>query len=45
MPAPRTTDAINEQISYEFAASQQYVAIAVHYDRSTLPQLAAFFYR
>ena len=45
MPAQRTTDAINEQISYEFAASQQYVAIAVHYDGSTLPQLAAFFYR
>lgn len=38
-------DALNEQIAYEFAASQQYVAIAVHYDAQTLPQLAAHFYR
>jgi ferritin len=36
---------LNEQIGYEFAASQQYVAIAVHYDAETLPQLAAYFYR
>ena len=35
---------LNEQIAYEFAASQQYVAIAVHYDAQTLPQLAAHFY-
>ena len=41
----RFTDALNEQIAYEFAASQQYVAIAVHYDAQTLPQLAAHFYR
>jgi len=41
----RFTDALNEQIAYEFGASQQYVAIAVHYDAQTLPQLAAFFYR
>ena len=27
------------------AASQQYVAIAVHYDAQTLPRLAAHFYR
>ncbi len=38
-------DALNEQIGHEFAASQQYVAIAVHYDVDTLPQLAAHFYR
>jgi ferritin len=38
-------DKLNEQIAYEFAASQQYVAIAVHYDAETLPQLAAHFYR
>jgi ferritin len=38
-------DALNDQIGYEFAASQQYVAIAAHYDSETLPQLAAFFYR
>jgi bacterioferritin B len=36
---------LNEQIGREFAASQQYVAIAVHYDSETLPQLAAHFYR
>jgi bacterioferritin B len=39
------TDALNEQIAHEFAASQQYVAIAVSYDAQTLPQLAAHFYR
>jgi ferritin len=38
-------DALNAQISNEFAASQQYVAMAVYYDRETLPRLAAFFYR
>ena len=41
----RFADALNEQIAYEFAASQQYVAIAVHYDTESLPQLAAHFYR
>jgi bacterioferritin B len=41
----RYTDALNEQIAYEFGASQQYIAIAVHYDAQTLPQLAAHFYR
>jgi ferritin len=39
------TDALNEQIGQEFAASQQYVAIAVWYDAQTLPQLARHFYR
>jgi bacterioferritin B len=38
-------DKLNEQIGYEFAASQQYVAIAVHYDAETLPRLAATFYQ
>ena len=38
-------DVLNEQIGQEFAASQQYVAIAVSYDAQTLPQLAAHFYR
>ena len=37
--------ALNEQVGYEFAASQQYIAIAVYYDSETLPQLAAHFYR
>ena len=41
----RFTDALNEQIAYEFGASQQYIAIAVHYDAQTLPRLAAHFYR
>jgi bacterioferritin B len=38
-------EALNEQVAHEFAASQQYVAIAVYYDQATLPQLAAHFYR
>ena len=41
----RFSAALNEQIAHEFAASQQYVAIAIHYDAQTLPQLAAHFYR
>ena len=41
----RFSAALNEQIAHEFAASQQYVAIAVHYDAQTLPRLAAHFYR
>jgi ferritin len=32
-------------VAYEFAASQQYVAIAVWFDGETLPLLAAHFYR
>jgi len=38
-------EALNEQIGYEFRASQQYIAIATYYDAQTLPQLAAHFYR
>jgi bacterioferritin B len=45
MPTTRFSDAVNEQIAYEFAASQQYVAVAVYYASETLPQLAAHFYR
>jgi ferritin len=37
--------ALREQVGHEFAAHQQYVAIAAHYDTATLPRLAAFFYR
>jgi ferritin len=44
MPAPAFVDRLNQQIGYEFAASQQYVACAVYYDAETLPRLAAFFY-
>src|SRR4051794_37435465 len=36
---------MNEQVGHEFAASQQYVAIATYYDAETLPLLAAHFYR
>ena len=42
---PTFADTVNEQIAYEFAASQQYIAIATYYDSQTLPQLAAHFYR
>jgi ferritin len=45
MPESRFAAALTEQIAYEFGASQQYTAIAVHYDDETLPRLAAFFYR
>ena len=45
MAASGFAAALNEQVANEFAAHQQYVAIAVHYDAETLPQLASFFYR
>ena len=38
-------DTLNEQIRYEFSASQQYVAIAAYYDAQSLKQLATHFYR
>jgi ferritin len=44
MPDQAFVDRLHEQIGYEFAASQQYVAVAVYYDAETLPRLAAFFY-
>jgi bacterioferritin B len=43
--ATRFVDALKDQVANEFGASQQYIAIAVHYDAQTLPQLAAHFYR
>lgn len=45
MPAEPFVEALNEQIAAEFAASHQYVAIAVHYEDQTYPRLADFFYR
>jgi len=45
MPADAFAAKLNEQIANEFAAHQQYVACAVHFDGETLPQLAGFFYR
>jgi bacterioferritin B len=44
MPSDNFVAKLNEQIGNEYAAHQQYVAIAVHYDAETLPQLARFFY-
>ena len=44
MPSDAFVEKLNEQIGHEFAAHQQYIAIAVHYDAETLPRLAAFFY-
>jgi len=37
--------ALNEQVGNEFSAFLQYTAIAAHFDRETLPLLAAHFYR
>jgi ferritin len=45
MAAARFVQRLNEQIGNEFAASQQYIANAVYFDRQTLPRMAAFFYR
>jgi ferritin len=42
---PTFPEALAQQVGREFAASQQYVAIAVYYDAETLPGLAAHFYR
>lgn len=36
---------LQEQIRNEFGAAQQYLAIAVHFDGTDLPQLAKHFYR
>jgi ferritin len=44
VPSDRFVAALNEQIANEFAAAQQYIAIAVAYESQTLPRLAAFFY-
>jgi len=45
MVAPEFIAKLNEQVAHEFAAEQQYIAIAIHYDNETLPQLAAVFYQ
>ena len=44
MPAAAFVERLLEQIGNEFAAMQQYLAIAVYYDDETLPRLASFFY-
>ncbi len=45
MTASKFATQLTAQIGEEFAAHQQYLAIAVHYEALTLPQLAGFFYR
>jgi ferritin len=45
VPSPAFVDLINAQIGHEYAASQQYVAVAIHYDSETLPRLRDHFYR
>jgi ferritin len=45
MPSDAFIQKMNDQIAYEFAAEQQYIAIAVHYDMHTLPRLATLFYK
>lgn len=43
---PQTfTELLSQQIGNEFAASQQYIAVAVWFDGQDLPQLAKYFYR
>ena len=44
MASQKFADQLNVQIGNEFAAHQQYVACAIHYDALTMPQMAAFFY-
>ncbi len=44
MPSERFTAALNDQITREFAAAHQYLAIATYYDAETFPQIARLFY-
>ena len=41
----RFASLLDQQVANEFAASQQYIAIAVHYDDEDLPELARRFYQ
>ena len=41
----KLVEPMNAQIQSEFAASAQYVAVAVYFDDQSLPELANFFYR
>jgi ferritin len=45
MPAQRFVEGLNAEIGREFAASQQYLVMGLHYDGQALPRLAGFFYR
>jgi ferritin len=44
VPAARFAEQLNAQIGNEFAAHNQYLACAVHFDAQTMPRMAAFFY-
>lgn len=44
MSSERFVDALNAQISREFAAAHQYTAIGAYYAAETYPQLTKFFY-
>ncbi len=44
MTAPRFAAQLNEQIGREFTAHHQYIAVAIHYDNLTMPQMAGLFY-
>jgi ferritin len=44
MAADAFIDLLNAQIGHEFAAHQQYVAIAIYFDELTMPQTAQLFF-
>lgn len=44
MASPAFVSRLQEQIGHEFAAHQQYVAIATYFDDLTMPRMAALFY-
>jgi len=44
-PTSEFTALLQAQVGHEFAAHQQYVALAVWFDAADLPQLATLFYR
>jgi ferritin len=44
MAADAFIDLLNAQIGHEFAAHQQYVAIAIYFDDLTMPQTAQLFF-
>ena len=45
MSPTKFNDLLVRQVGNEFAASQQYIAIAVWFDGQDLPRLAKYFYR
>jgi bacterioferritin B len=44
MAADAFIEKLNQQIGHEFAAHQQYIAIAVYFDELTMPQMAQLFF-